>query len=186
MAAADRITARIRGGEPTPAAVIGTRYTKDVPHDRFTRLANVGLEAIGANGEHRKGDKILVCVDTDQGDRFASGGFASDGFDGLADLLVTLLEHARALLQGSGLGHGQLSSEGTDLVLRLSLGRNAAALADGPVPDPHEAADAITAIIMSAIADTLTAHRKGLAAAWRGVITPATSVGIGPSAGNAG
>lgn len=75
-------------------------YREDDPGpDRYTQLVRDGIEAMEASPHFREGDKLLAGVDCD-GEQH--GGFGARGFEGHADLFVSLIDHAKAVIQSTG------------------------------------------------------------------------------------
>jgi hypothetical protein len=67
----------------------------DKPMGRLTRLAAVARDAIEAHPEYdEKTDRYLMSINDDD-----HGGFYASGYDGPAELIVDLMEHAKGTLE---------------------------------------------------------------------------------------
>lgn len=74
------------------------RRTDHVPHDRLTRLANVAVDAIEADGEHEDGDRAIILLDDG-----TKGGIVLHGYHAPEDVIADLVAHIRAIAESSGI-----------------------------------------------------------------------------------
>jgi hypothetical protein len=81
---------------PTPKTTLSEK-----PVDRLTRLAAAARDAIQASPEYRESDRIVVSIDEPEG-AGSMGGFFAHGFEGHAELVGSLMDHARATLETTG------------------------------------------------------------------------------------